>query len=469
MYQPFKYLLVILTLLLFSSEMMFGQGGDVELGKNLFRTNCAACHNRDMKSDLTGPALGPGLEEWAQYPEADLYNWIRNSQELIGEGHPQAVKIWNTWKPTVMPPNPNLTDSDINSIIAYIEGVYTGAIGGTAGPAQAAGDVAPAGSGGLNKYWVIGGLGVALLILTFILWGILGKLGEVEAIQEGKTFEKRSLKTLFTSRTAVGIYVLLFIILGGYFTVNRAVDLNRQQNYEPDQPIKYSHALHAGINKIDCQYCHDGARRSKHSLIPATNTCMNCHQAIRKGSQYGTAEITKIFASIGYDPSSDTYIDDYENLSQDEVKTVYTKWIADQYVSDNEKMDSRGEALVEQQWNDIVESLTNDVKTTVQGPIPWVRIHNLPDHVYFSHEQHVMAGGVACQTCHGPIEEMETVKQFSSLAMGWCINCHRQSSVNFNNEYYEIYTHYHEEMEKGTREKVTVEDVGGTECQKCHY
>lgn len=468
MYQPFKYLFTVLIFLVFSDGIAFGQEGDIELGKSLFRTNCAQCHSRDMTSDLTGPALGPGLEAWADYPQEDLYQWIRNSQELIAEGHPQAVAVWNEWKPTVMTPNPNLTDSDIASILAYVEGVYDGTIGGST-QAQTSTEAAPAADTGLNKYWVVGGLAVALIFLSFILWGILGKLREVEAMQEGGTYEKRTLKDMFTGRTAIGIYVLLFIILGGYFTVNRAVDLNRQQDYQPDQPIKFSHVTHAGVNKIDCQYCHDGARRSKHSLIPATNTCMNCHRAIRSGSTYGTAEITKIYASIGYNPSEDTYIEDYEDLSQEEVKSIYTKWIADQYVNEKGEMDLRGETMVEQQWNHIVESLTTDVKQKVQGPIPWVRIHNLPDHVYFSHQQHVMAGGVACQTCHGPIEEMETVKQFSTLAMGWCINCHRETSVNFNNEYYDIYTHYHDEMEDGTRSQVTVEDIGGTECQKCHY
>lgn len=467
MYQSFKCLIVVFMLLLVSGEVAFGQGGDVELGSSLFRANCAQCHNRDMKSDLTGPALGPGVEAWAEYPREDLYGWIRNSQEMIANGHPMAVEIWNEWKPTVMTPNPNLTDSDIEAILAYVDGVYNGTIGGAEATATAA--AAPVADDGLNKYWVIGGLGVALLVLALVLWSILGRLNQVQAIQAGETPKERGIKELLTSRTAIGIYILLIVISGGYITVNRAVDLNRQQNYQPDQPIKFSHVTHAGLNKIDCQYCHDGARRSKHAVVPATNTCMNCHRAIRKGSKYGTAEITKIYASIGYDPSSDSYVQDYEDLSQDEVKAIYTKWIADQYVLENEEMDSRGEALVEEQWNHIVESLTTEVKHTVQGPIPWIKIHNLPDHVFFSHQQHVMAGGVACQTCHGPIQEMETVKQFSTLAMGWCINCHRQTPVNFNNDYYEIYTHYHEEIQNGTRSQVTVDDIGGTECQKCHY
>ena len=114
--------------------------------------------------------------------------------------------------------------------------------------------------------------------------------------------------------------------------------------------------------------------------------------------------------------------------------------------------------------------MTNDQKKSVYGPIEWTRIHNLPDHVYFNHAQHVTVGEVECQTCHGKVEEMEVLEQHAPLSMGWCINCHRETEVQFEgNEYYESYAKYHEELDNGTREKVTVEDIGGLECQKCHY
>ena len=133
-------------------------------------------------------------------------------------------------------------------------------------------------------------------------------------------------------------------------------------------------------------------------------------------------------------------------------------------------MDSDGELEVEDQWEGIVESLTNENKPQIQGPIEWVRIHNLPDHAYFNHAQHVAVGKVACQECHGEVENMEVVQQYSPLSMGWCVNCHRQTEVQFKgNEYYNSYQKYHEELNSGTRTKVTVEDIGGLECQKCHY
>jgi hypothetical protein len=110
---------------------------------------------------------------------------------------------------------------------------------------------------------------------------------------------------------------------------------------------------------------------------------------------------------------------------------------------------------------------------TKAKPIEWVRIHNLPDHVYFNHAQHVKAGQVACQTCHGEIQKMGEVKQFSDLSMGWCINCHRETKVQFKeNGFYSIYEKYHEDLKSGKLDStkgITVEKIGGTECQKCHY
>jgi hypothetical protein len=108
--------------------------------------------------------------------------------------------------------------------------------------------------------------------------------------------------------------------------------------------------------------------------------------------------------------------------------------------------------------------------------IPWVKIHNLPDHVYFNHSQHVKVGKQNCQTCHGNIQEMGEVKQFSDLSMGWCINCHRESKVDFynketkeGNKFYSIYEKFHTDIKNKKLDSVTVEKIGGTECQKCHY
>ena len=283
---------------------------------------------------------------------------------------------------------------------------------------------------------------------------------------------RRSLVDILTSKSVIGFLVFALVVLGGYTTVNNAISMGRQQGYQPEQPIKFSHATHAGAQKIDCQYCHDGARRSKHSVIPAANTCMNCHKAVKVGSSYGTAELTKIYASVGYDPSTDTYIEDIENKSTEDLKAIYSKWIQNEYMKEDDAKVNKVDKIVDTQWDAIVASLTDEAMgdESVYGPINWVRIHNLPDHAYFNHAQHVSIGKVECQQCHGKVEEMELVGQVAPLSMGWCINCHRQTEVKFTgNEYYKSYSRYVEELESGVREKVTVEDIGGLECQKCHY
>lgn len=459
--------IVALFLFFVSSSVAFAANPDN--GKELFKANCATCHNKNMKDKLTGPALGNMMADWSAYPESDLYDWIRNSQAMIEKGHPRAVATWNEYKPVVMTGFPSLSDEDISDLIAYIDGTAKGTYGVAAAVPGAPG-AGGAAESGTNQwvFWVL--LGV-LGLLALVLSGIIRGLNKVEKEAEGEKVADKTFLQLLTSKSVIGVVLFALIVLGGYTTVNNAIQLGRQQNYAPEQPIKFSHVTHAGINKIDCQFCHDGARRSKHSVIPSTNTCMSCHKAIKKGSMYGTEEITKIFASIGFDPNTDRYIDNYDAMSNQDVEKIYKKWIGAQYQAANSvAMDDVGRAFVDDQWKNIVNSLTNETKTKIQGPIEWIKVHNLPDHVYFNHAQHVAVGKVDCAMCHGKVEEMETLRQYSPLSMGWCINCHRETDVKFtDNPYYDSYTRFHEELKDGKRTSVKVEDIGGLECQKCHY
>ncbi len=425
-----------------------------------------------MKDALTGPALGGVGERWASFPKEDLYSWIRNSQGLIKAGHPRATELWNQFKPTVMTAFPNLSNDEIESILLYVDGVYKGTYGPkvAAGPSGAAASNAGQESG--FSFWLYL-IFVLLIVIALFLWNLMSDLDFQLKRKAGDTTAVRtSIWKLLTSKAIVTFIIFALVLFGGYTTVNNAISLGRQQNYAPDQPIKFSHATHAGLHKIDCNYCHDGARRSKQSIIPATNTCMNCHAAIKKGSKYGTAEITKIYASIGFNPNTDKYIENYESLSESEIEAIYKKWIGDNYVKDN-KLGSATQGSQQEtdsQWNMIKESLTSDTKSAIPGAIEWKRIHNLPDHVYFNHSQHVTIGKIACQQCHGKVEEMQVVKQYAPLSMGWCINCHRQTDVKFaDNKYYDSYKTYHDEIKSGQRQSVKVSDIGGLDCQKCHY
>jgi mono/diheme cytochrome c family protein len=280
---------------------------DIEAGKTSFKNNCASCHNKNMKDALTGPALGGSKERWAAYPKEDLYSWIRNSQALIKAGHPRATELWNQFKPTVMTAFPNLTDEEIESILLYVDGVFSG----TYGPKPVAGGGATSADTGAKdtgySFWLY--LVFALLIiLAIFMWNLITDLDYQLKRKEGVASSKATIWQLLTSKAVITFVIFALVLFGGYTTVNNAISLGRQQNYAPQQPIKFSHEIHSGLHKIDCNYCHDGARRSKQSIIPATNTCMNCHAAIKKGSLDGTAEITKIFASIGYNPTTDKYI-----------------------------------------------------------------------------------------------------------------------------------------------------------------
>ena len=183
----------------------------------------------------------------------------------------------------------------------------------------------------------------------------------------------------------------------------------------PVQPIHYSHKIHSGANQIECQYCHSSARVSKHSGIPSLNVCMNCHENI---AEYNGEE----------------------DLEKGYTKDFYTNEIKKLYKAVG--------------WDEETQSYTGETE-----PVKWVRIHNLPDFVYFNHSQHVSVAGVDCQKCHGPVEEMEILYQYSSLTMGWCIDCHRESNIKVkDNEYY---TKVHEEL--------SIAQMGGLECGKCHY
>lgn len=388
-------------------------------GKALFQSNCASCHH--PLKDATGPALKDvdkhvPSKEW-------LHKWVQNSGALIASGDKYAVEIYNKWNKIPMTPFPNLSGEEIDAIIDYVNSVEPAGTATGGGAAQAAAPQA-------DNTWIYGIITVVLLLLTLILWRINTSLRRAANEKEGLTTPKDV--PLYRNKTVIAVVGIVVFITAGYWIVNGGVEMGRQQNYMPEQPIFYSHKVHAGINQINCLYCHGGAESSKHALIPSGNVCMNCHKQI---SEYtgedlytaegkkvdGTAEIHKLYSYTGWDPVAKDY-----------------------------KRDAEGNILA--------------------TPIPWVKVHNLPDHVYFNHSQHVVVGGVQCQQCHGNIETMDEVYQFSPLSMGWCVNCHRQTQVKFaDNDYYSIYQKFHEEIKSGHRAGVTVEDIGGLECQKCHY
>jgi mono/diheme cytochrome c family protein len=476
----------------FASE---AHAADPKKGMTLFNGKCASCHSGAGKLtvDGSGPALNGAEARWKE-AGGDIYAWISNSTSVVLSGEPYAVALFNKWNKVTMTAFPELKKEDIDDILAYIDNKskYGAVDEATAMAANGGGGAAAGGAAAGPKKEE--GPNYTLWILFAVLLGAVATLGRyvhnLNRLAQQRTGESvdapKSMMAIVFNPSVVKFIIFGLIILGGYTTVNNAIGLSRQQNYAPDQPIKFSHILHAGKHKIDCQYCHDGARRSKHGSIPAVNTCMNCHTVVAKGPQYGTAEIIKIYAAASFNPAAKGGRTYFTAADADSVRLkAYAEWLETANAEDLEKAETK--VKTEKSIANQLES----IKTLMGKPIEWIRIHNLPDHAYFNHSQHVVAGGQACQTCHGKVEEMEVVKQYSPLSMGWCVNCHRQTEVKFGeNPYYgpdsamnkttgkmervdtsgySSYEVYHKQIRDGKRKGVTVEDIGGLECQKCHY
>ncbi|MFT4094360.1 MAG: cytochrome c3 family protein [Niabella sp.] len=422
----YQLTLLIIALLVSVSSVFAQAGAGVAEGKTLFMANCASCHNSDMKTDMTGPALGGVQSQWED--QGKLHEWIRNNQKLIASGYPYAVEV-SKLKPTVMSTFPSLTDKQIDDILAFIDAKFTGKIDAKPGGGEAAAGAPAEASSQNNIMYGVVSLILALvaLILVYVNFNLQKTSREVEQVKAAPSLP------IYRNKTYLAIIAIALFIVGGYFTTKAMINMNRQVNYEPKQPIFYSHKVHAGINQINCLYCHGNAWESKTAAIPSVNVCMNCHKTIQKynGPELkdangnvvnGTNEIHKLYEYAGFDPAN-----------------------ADAWDGSKAK------------------------------PIEWVKIHNLPDHVYFNHSQHIRVGNVQCQTCHGEITAMDEVHQFAELSMGWCVNCHRQTKVNFNtsdstgNQFYSIYEKFHNDIKAGKMDSVTVKDIGGLECQKCHY
>ncbi|KEO74905.1 c-type cytochrome [Anditalea andensis] len=376
----------------------------ITAGRSLFNANCRACHALDRRG--VGPALRGVTErrdiDWAK-------RFILNSQALIQAGDATAVALFKEYGNTVMPAHTFLSDDDLNNLLSYIE------YGDTADASAAAvgeGVEGEQATGGIPSEYLTIILGVLVLVLLLILIvlgliiSVLTKyLNKQPLDQEDKEFinQKTDIKAVFKSDAFILIVTTIVLALVVKTAIDGLYSVGVQQGYAPTQPIAYSHELHAGQYEIPCQYCHTGVEIGRSANIPSANICMNCHTHIQN-------------------------VDGQEGMSP-EIAKIYA-------------------------------AIEND------QPIEWVRVHNLPDLAYFDHSQHVVVGGVACQTCHGPIEEMEVVRQHSSLTMGWCIDCHRQTEINTaGNQYYDKLVQLHSE----TKSSLRVKDIGGLECAKCHY
>lgn len=405
----------LIGLLTFLSYTSFSQAG-----KTLFQQNCQSCHA--INKQLTGPALAGVTERGPWGDRKNLYAWVHNPAGFIAKD-PYAKALQQQYG-QIMPGFPQLSEKDIDAIIDYIMTPPAPEQGTNNNDNKAAEE---SGNGAI----IFGIISIILAVIALILMQVNSNLKKLSDDKEG--ILRPDPVPFWRNKIYIGLLAILLFIVGGYLMAKGAINLGRQQGYKPKQPIYYSHKVHAGVNQINCLYCHGNSWESKHATIPSVNVCMNCHKAIssyEKGPKLynedgneinGTAEIQKLYEYAGFTPG--------------------------------------------QVWD-----------PSKAKPIEWIKIHNLPDHVYFNHAQHVNAGKVQCQTCHGPIQEMDVVGQTAELSMGWCINCHRETKVDFNygkgdkgNQFYSIYEKFHNDIRSGKMDSITVRDIGGLECQKCHY
>lgn len=445
----YKKGLIAIGMLLMTSVAVNAQG-DPKNGEKLFKANCTACHALDKQ--LVGPALGGIVEKLKTEENLDtdwLHKWIKDNKALRASGDKYANAIFEKFNKTEMQVFPNLSDKDIDDILEYTTNPPAPEPEKTAEAVPA--DASANASGGMDKTTSRIIIASLLSIAGLLVWLLLKirqlvKLSQSDELSELNETRVNSLADIYKNYSAVGkVLVALLAIFAFYGVWNWIMWIGVYKGYKPEQPIYFSHKIHAGENKIDCQVCHTGAKYGKVSEIPSMNVCMNCHRNISeyngkymepgKDKAFYDGEIQKIYAATGWDPASQQY-------------TGKTK------------------------------------------PVEWVRIHNMPDFVYFNHSQHVVAGeqaiinsfnkknpdnqiDVVCKACHGKVDTMNVVQMANDFTMGWCIECHRTTEVDMSNGYNQAYFKgLHDKLKKQypkSEGKITVDAIGGLECGKCHY
>ncbi|MBI2721450.1 MAG: c-type cytochrome [Bacteroidetes bacterium] len=413
----------IFTLFAFNSNL-FAQDG-----AKIFRANCATCHASHTDQKITGPGL-KGVFDRA--PKGDwMKRWILNNEKVIKSGDAYANKIYTENNKQAMNVfEGQLTDKDVEAVIAFLKAPPVDAPGlNSTSTVPEVGSEGEERSAKVEPLYII----LAFIVIIAILLGTFRSIrtsmqnaaNRAQGLPENEdiTFFQEARNWMKGHRRFVGVMLIIIGFMGmkscwdACYNIGVYYNWETQKGYRPEQPIKFSHKLHAGDNEIACQYCHSSVEKSRHAGIPTVNICMNCHKGIQKGPKYGDKEIGKIYEAAGFDPAKGTY------------------------------------------------------DKTKESPLTWIKVHNLPDHVYFNHSQHVVVGKIECGTCHGDVKSMTIAEQKAPLTMKWCIECHRKTEVAMQgNAYYDRLHKALKEKYKGQYDvKMTVEKIGGLECAKCHY
>ena len=446
----YKRGLIAIYVLLSTSASIYAQG-DAKNGEKLFKANCTACHALDKQ--LVGPALGGVVDRLKKEQNLDtdwIRKWVKDNKALRASGDKYANEVFAKFNKTEMLAFPNLSDKDIDDILEYTTNPPApepAADAATASDTNSVAALEMAQKQSTNSKVIL----ISLIAIGGLLLWLLLKLRQLVKLQQTEELaglnatRAGSFGDMSRKYSYMGKGVLVVIgVFAAYGIWNWLMWVGVYKGYKPEQPIYFSHKIHAGENKIDCQLCHSSAKYGKVSEVPSMNVCMNCHKMISeykgkyiepgKDKAFYDGEIQKIYSAVGWDPASQQY-------------------------------------------------------TGKTQPVEWTRIHNMPDFVYFNHAQHVVAGenaiitsfnkknpeakiDVVCKACHGQIDTMNVVQMANDFTMGWCIECHRTTEVDMTNGYNkEYFKNLHDKLKKqyGSGTKVTVAAIGGLECGKCHY
>ncbi|AFJ90515.1 c-type cytochrome [Blattabacterium sp. (Blaberus giganteus)] len=409
--------------------------GDVENGIELFKKNCTACHSIELEKKMIGPALHGVTKKRSR---KWLHQWIKNNKSLRDSGDQEAISIYKEYGNIEMNSFPQLSDNQIDDILSFIKNPDS-----IKKKENHEYEINKNEEKEENKFlikFIVFCFIILSLILFWILYRIQILIRLINENEEEKILVKENFIINFLYKKILGndkkkwylfsCFTGIFLLLGTYETWNFLMKIDVNKGYKPEQPIYFSHKIHSEINKIDCQYCHSSAKYGKVSGIPSVNVCMNCHITIHeyngdylekgKSRDEYNREIQKIYKAVGWNPETRKYSN----------KTY---------------------------------------------PIQWIRIHNMPDFVYFDHSQHIITGeqkikklkkvNLVCNACHGEVQKMDTVEMSNDFTMEWCLSCHRQVEIDSNNPYYKEYF----PNNTNNKNKITVDMVGGTECAKCHY
>lgn len=414
-------------------------------GDALFKSKCATCHQ--VFKNSTGPKLFKVREKWSNdgAPEGAIFDWVKDFKAAAAKYDYAASVEAST--PASMQPFPDLTDEQITSIFDWIDSQVEGGEAGTEkGGTTTTGDVTEEESS-TGWIWII--MGVIFVVIILAVGGVRRQLKAAtheaagEEFDQSQTYVEELKQWAWLNRKYVGLGSLVLVISTIVILFLCLYSIGVFENYQPSQPIAFPHDIHAGVNKIDCKYCHNSVEKSKTAGLPTVNVCMNCHKQITGRTPQQEEKIDKVYAAAGWDKTKMQY--------------------------------------------------TGETKEII-----WNKVHVLPDHVYFNHRQHVVVGGVNCKQCHGdmaamnetakiqPVSELNKVEgnvplTKNTLTMGWCIECHAAKEVSLGSldtkkdgYYDEIHRRllnndkslYEKYLEDG---KVTVSELGGWECAKCHY